>query len=256
MEKKKLSHIDFRKYREYYPSNSFFDDIYHMESILYFNEDVLLKLLYESILSKNRIITLDNLDKINNNDCAKIYDLIESFDGRIGYTMKRYKNHKTLKYYIKRFNKRNITFNERKKLIYRLNDIFEYFLSIGFIYYDIHINNILMLDESIKVVDLDSGIFEDKAVFTSNSYYSSIDEYKKEMLNNAIHLYLQILTGYSSYIKKDILDNKMIDSLDDKILFLLNHALYLDYNMCSPIQVIDSLKEENIDDVRKIILKY
>lgn len=259
MEKKKLSYADFREYKEYHPSNTLFESVSHMESELYSKEDVLLKLLYPEVISQNRLNTLNSLDRINHEDCAKIYDLIESFDGRIGYTMEKYNHYKTLKYYVKRFNKRNIPLSERKKLIRRINDIFEYFLSIGFLYYDVHLNNIIMSADSIKVVDLDSGIFEDNAFFAPNSYHKTAEKYKVEMLNSMAYTYLQMLLGTSINIKRQILANglasKIAGLLDENGIDLFKHALYLDETISNPIENVESMKEESIDEIRKIILK-
>ena len=46
MEKKYLSYVNFREYKEYNPSNTLFENVEHMESKLYSKEDILLKLLY------------------------------------------------------------------------------------------------------------------------------------------------------------------------------------------------------------------
>lgn len=259
MEKKYLSYVNYREYKEYNPSNTLFENVEHMESKLYSKEDILLKLLYPEVISQNRLNTLNSLDRINHKDCTKIYDLIESFDGRIGYTMEKYNYYKTLKYYVKRLNKRNTPLSERKKLIRRINDIFEYFLSIGFLYYDVHLNNIIMLDDSIKVVDLDSGIFEDNAFFAPNSYHKTAEKYKVEMLNSMAYTYLQILLGTSINLKREILVNgyasKIARLLDEKGSDLFKHALYIDETISNPIDSVESMKEESIDEIRKIILK-
>ena len=259
MEKEYLTYAKFREYKEYNPSNTLFESVFHMESKLYSKEDTLLKLLYPEVISKNRLNTLNSLDRINHKDCTKIYNLIETYDGRIGYTMKKYDQYKTLKYYVKRFNKRNIPLNERKRLIRRINDIFEYFLSIVFLYYDVHLNNIIMLDDSIKIVDLDSGIFEDIAFFTTNSYHKTAEKYKVEMLNSMAYTYLQILLGTSINIKKQILadglSSKIVELLDENGTDLFKHALYIDETISNPIKNVEGMKEESIDEIRKIILK-
>ena len=252
MEQRYISKEEFKKYKLYEASQN-------AESDLYYYQNRMLKLLYSSVLNENRMLTICSLDRINHKDCTKIYDLIESFDGRIGYTMEKYNYYKTLKYYVKRLNKRNTPLSERKKLIRRINDIFEYFLSIGFLYYDVHLNNIIMLDDSIKVVDLDSGIFEDNAFFAPNSYHKTAEKYKVEMLNSMAYTYLQILLGTSINLKREILVNgyasKIARLLDEKGSDLFKHALYIDETISNPIESVESMKEESIDEIRKIILK-
>lgn len=136
MKESYISENDFKKYKLYEASQN-------TESDLFYNKDIMLKLLYSSVLNENRKQTIYSLDRINYDDCTKVYDIITTYDNSFGFTMERLKNYRTLAGYISKLNNRNVSLEERKKLIRRINDIFEYFDKISFAYYDVHSENIM-----------------------------------------------------------------------------------------------------------------
>lgn len=244
MEQRYISKEEFKKYKLYEASQN-------AESDLYYYQDIMLKLLYSSVLNENRMLTICSLDRINHEDCTKVYEIVSTYDGSLGFTMQRLKNYRTLATYISKLNDRNISLEERKKLIKRINDIFEYFDKISFAYYDVHAENIMFKSGDIKLVDLDSGIFKS---IDSERYQQDVVKSN----NNLASLYLEIMLGYIeefsiSYMLTNNQINKLLSQSTSKQLEFLLNAVVGTSSVIDLPSYIDSFDEPTVLRMKRIV---
>lgn len=221
---------------------------FNTESTLYLDgtNKILYKIIKKEFLTLERIKTIEKLSEIENAFLVTpLFGVsLKDWKNIEGFAMKYYSDYITLAKYIL---SSNLSFEERKQLIYRLSTIFESFKAIGFKYIDVHSDNILINSEgSIKVADTDSGIFE--------PYKEEDTDYA--IINNYItKLYYQILTGKVSFRSvSNSQISRLIGRATPKQQIFLYHSFDRECSLSfNPVDYIEYFDEDIIEDAKLIL---
>lgn len=141
------------------------DFIFHFnggtESLMFYNDDVFLKILKKDFLTKDRKEIINRLDEFKNDNILTPLFLLHDRTGIIGYA-----THNCLDYSFidelltnSLFDTNIEEFKKRKDLMIKLSKTLDFLYNKEFAYYDIHYKNILLKDNNIKLIDLDGGLF-------------------------------------------------------------------------------------------------
>jgi len=222
-----IQYDDIKKYKRYIP----FDN--YTSSKLYYDKDVIHKIFFNKDLDLNIILEMVNELKLE--ELIEIKNLIYKNGIMVGYTMKNYKEYKSLK----KFKNRN--FALKKQDCIKLVTGFENILKNKLSYVDFHLSNILLnpKNNDIKICDLNGLILKrgkvSEEIGTKNllilvlAYLYNID--KKHIRN--------IIIGKEK-IENTFINKCNISDKDIDIDFILN--------------IINEIKYENIKHEKKLII--
>ena len=197
----------------------------NQESNLYVNR----KYIYKIIKKKFRRDREKNISNVYGNEfpnAINIVDLLYDNNKFIGVTNYYYKNLITLKNYMN-----NLDLYEIKEIMEEFINFYQFALSKKMLYWDIHLNNIGIIDGKLVVCDIDSmdtNFNNTDIKFTFNSILTLFYELcYKEMIRNNYDNYLEIISNISESISflfhdmilievEDIIMNTTQDYLDKK----------------------------------------
>jgi hypothetical protein len=149
MEKVTISKDYFKSFTPLYDMGS--------ESFMLYKDDIIAKIINKEFLREDRERITEKLEELEYDGLVKPEFLLYDRKKYMGYVMKFLKDFKS---FYELLNDEAIPFNERKKLMLELSQIFDYFNKKQFAYFDIHGNNFLLKDNKIHIIDLDGGVFQ------------------------------------------------------------------------------------------------
>lgn len=159
--------MDIVKFKKEYKKDHIIPNGIHNESELYLYNNDIIK-LFNKRISFDRQRTILSLDKIDRQECViPKYSIIHGIN-IVGYGMDYLKDFSTL---FKLVEDETLSFNERKQIAIKLYQIIMYLERIGVCYPDIHTGNFLYSNDDIRVIDMDSVLFDticDKDNFNYN----------------------------------------------------------------------------------------
>lgn len=133
-------------------------DTEHHESDIYIHDQ---NTLYKVLLSSSRVLreqSIYRLSEYTNPDTVLPRDLLYNENYCfIGYSMDYLSDYSVSKDVI--FG--DMSFEDRQKFAFKVASIIEGFMNDGFIYWDIHSENIMYKGNDIKIIDMDSIKFRD-----------------------------------------------------------------------------------------------
>lgn len=241
MKKIRIGEKELRKCQKLNPS-------FHTESELYLRNEDILKILHSINIGDRRIQTIEALSEIkDDNLVVPKFEIINPSDNSFsGYGMQYYREYINLSKYI---TEGNLTFEQRNALVSRLCIILKRLEEYGFVYFDVHSDNVLVTSDDMKIIDLDSGFFKDNYFY---DYCGIITEGK----NLTCDLCFQILLG--SNINLDHVDESKKKRLvggcynSDQREFV-SHALNMNGSYIEPDDYLGCLSEDYIVDARKTL---
>lgn len=139
-----IDYKDIKKYKRYITTD------YNHSSCLYFDRDLIHKILYYSPKEMENLLNIIN--ELNIEELVKIKKLIYQDKNIVGYSVKNYKQYKSLS------KLKNRTFELKKQDSIKLVTTYNKILNKGFSYRDFHLGNVLLNPKTndIKICDLDS----------------------------------------------------------------------------------------------------
>lgn len=145
--------IEIIQYKDINKFKKFLSFDLNTNSKLYFNKDLIHKVLNENLINLKQI--LEYLDKLKLEELVEIKNLIYNNNNMIGYSIKRYKKYKSLEKLKKR------PFELKKRDCFKLVETYSKLLKNNLYYKDFHLGNILLNKKTsdIKICDLDSFDF-------------------------------------------------------------------------------------------------
>lgn len=133
-------------------------DTEHHESDIYIHDE---RTLYKILLSSGRVLreqSVYRLSQYTNPNTVLPKDLLYDEHYKfIGYSMDYLTDHQVSRDII--FGDKS--FEERQKFAFRVASIIENFMNDGFVYWDIHSENIMYYKDDIKIIDMDGVRFKD-----------------------------------------------------------------------------------------------
>ena len=222
-----LEIIDYNKikrYKKYLP----FDNYYN--SVLYYDKDLIHKILFSETPDLN--IILNMVDKLKLDELIEIKNLIYENGNMVGYTVKNYKQYKSLNKF------KNRKFELKRQDCIKLVKSFDNILKNNLSYVDFHLGNVLLnpKNNDIKICDLDGLIL--------NTGKESEEIGLKKLLI-LIFTYLYNINQHhirNVFIGNDHTENTFIDiCLSDKNLSI-NYLL----NIIENIKYKDVIKEKRL----------
>jgi len=157
-----IQYKDVKKYKKYIP----FD--ISTNSRLYYDKDLIHKIFLNKSIDFN--IILDMVDKLKLEELVELKKLIYKNDFIVGYSIKNYKEYKSLN----KFKKRD--FDLKKQDCFNLVKSFDKLLKNNLSYVDFTLSNVLLNSETgdIKICDLDSLILKKSKLLPSTIIIFSI----------------------------------------------------------------------------------
>lgn len=148
--------MDMVKFKKEYKRNHILLSGIHSESELYLYGDDIIK-LFNKRISFDRQRTILSLDKIDRQECIiPKYSIIHGVN-IVGYGMDYLKDFSTL---FRLIEDEILSFSERKQLAINLYQIIMYLERNGVCYPDIHTGNFLYKNGIVRVIDMDSVLFD------------------------------------------------------------------------------------------------
>lgn len=155
------------KFRKEYKKDHIIPSGIHNESELYLYDNDIIK-LFNKRISFDRQRTILSLDEIDRQEYViPKYSIIHGIN-IVGYGMDYLKDFSTL---FKLIEDETLSFSERKQIVINLYQIIMYLERIGVCYPDIHTGNFLYKGGDVRVIDMDSVLFNticDKDNFNYN----------------------------------------------------------------------------------------
>lgn len=223
-----------------------FNTTLHTESSLYVDGNNLYKILNGRNICDFKEKSILDLEKLNHPSCVTPNFAISNCGNICGYSMDYLRDYMTLNELIE---SREISIEQRKQIIHKIEDVLKYFEKIGFYYEDIHANNILINDSfDIRFIDLDSGYFFSR---TPDLDSESFKVYRDYLFSE---LALQLLLEYvaEETIKEDFPNykkNAVLQHMPEEKNKILRKVFY--YRQ-EKIDVCDNIDRLTSDDVNEI----
>ena len=228
------------------------------ESVCFYNDKYFLKILRPEIITYERIEVINNLDKVSSENTVTPKFLLKDKIGFLGYGTKSYMDYTPLYDLVNsdiNSKEEKLSFEERKEIIKNLIEIFGFFYDNRFAYYDVHEGNFLYKEGKIKIIDMDSGMFENIDSFTYN--YSLRFSNRKLALLAITFLYNingQVFDEY--YVEHVNVFVDLIKKLPDQLQDLFYYAFELKYaKMTNIIERLEYFDRNIYEDTKKLLLK-
>ena len=221
-------------------------NVYCSESSLYVYNGDLIKLINDRF--KDRVSVVLRLDRLDHEDLVLPKYILYNKSGFKGYGMEYYKDYSVL---AKMMCDESIPFNKRKEIALKICKLFVYMEYEGFGYYDVHSKNILYKGTDIKLVDMDSGIFDDQDRLEYLTYLKHSQQRLSEL--SLALLYKEIL---------DDLCNELIDSkkiilkmVPSNVKKLYEHVINRSFTYFRPAEYLDNLTEDTVEETKQVLIK-
>ena len=144
------------KFRKEYKKDHIMPNGIHNESELYLYNGDIIK-LFNKRISFDRQRTILSLDEIERQECIiPKYSIIHGVN-IVGYGMEYLKDFSTL---FRLIEDESLSFSDRKQIAIKLYQIIMYLERIGVCYPDIHTSNFLYKNGIVRVIDMDSVLFD------------------------------------------------------------------------------------------------
>lgn len=228
------------------------------ESVTLRNDEYLLKFINPEHLLQDREKIINALHDFDHpNIVVPEFSLIEK-GSFVGYGMKYQKGYKSIGSLITNNIAKIEEFQKRKEAMLKLCEIFEYFDSQKFAYYDLYDDNILYKDGDIKLIDLDGGIL-DPYINSDLDYNAAIRKSKKQLSIYTLS-FLFNLDFMNFHLLMNQLDNKTKEKLyklwGEDITAYYKYALNYSYSVYyGTMDAINQMTEEMYNDSVDIIKK-
>lgn len=231
-------------------TNKFFNDYNaHLsngnESIRFYNDDYFLKILHEQFLTEDRIKVISRLEELKHDNVVTPEFLLLDKKKIVGYGTKNYSDYD----YLDSLLESDIPFKQKKELMIKLSQIFEFFKEKKFAFYDIHGKNFLQKDGDIKVIDLDGGVFKGLNNGITYDGAARFTNYKLSLLT------LSFLYGVDEYALPNFFYDQIemeefIDKLPIHLREYYRNALLINYNFIDFPEIINSIDEDFIEETK------
>ena len=143
-----INNYDFSKFRKIKAEVNY-------ESSIYVYKDRLYKLLNEDCLSKHREENIEELSNFNNPNCVFPENkIVNNYGEFLGVEEEYLKGYKTLAFYL---NHNYLEYEKRKQIAYKICEIQNYLDNNNISFVDMHSNNLMIKDDNLKLIDLDSA---------------------------------------------------------------------------------------------------
>ncbi len=245
MEKRMLTRKYLLKYK-YYGGK------HNSESMLFYTDDEILKLLQKEFRTREH--TILKLPSLENDSLALPKYSLYDRGGFLGYAMDYFKDYIEFESIINS----DIPFDQRKQACLELYNLIEYLKSQYFAYYDLNPYNVLFKDGSIKLIDLDSGIFMPDRISDSFSDYTKYDTYLRFGNYTLAKLTLSILFDelYDTNLDKISSNRKELFSISsDRLIRLYKFVLNKPCTMLDVGECLDEITEDYTNEVKLILKK-
>jgi len=234
--------------------------IEHGESKLYVDDenDKLYKILLFELLGTREPI-VEFLKGYYNSFCSlpidKIYDLYGMTF--MGYTQDYYSTHLPGSEFIKE----DIPFYKLLDLAYLISRVVEDFRHDEIVYTDLHIDNILISPTNIehfKIIDMDSILLREH--FKTESEFKKEIMFVHELLSQTILSIILKIDLQDILAKNENMNRLLIEAFTPiaktkRIKSFIDSTFLAPTRLNMPSEIIDSIKEENINEDIKNILK-
>jgi len=223
----KIKYKDVKKYKKYIP----FD--ISTNSRLYYDKDLIHKIFLNKSIDFN--IILDMVDKLKLEELVELKKLIYKNDFIVGYSIKNYKEYKSLN----KFKKRD--FDLKKQDCFNLVKSFDKLLKNNLSYVDFTLSNVLLNSETgdIKICDLDSLILKKSKLDEEVGIKKFLIFILTYVYNiNQTHIRNVMTSGYD-------MDNTFIDFCREK---------YENITLEDINEIIENIKLEHIKNEKQLII--
>lgn len=233
------------------------------ESTLYHDDEHILKIIKEEFLKDDRELIVKRLEELSHPSLVTPEFLLHDRTGFIGYGMEYCKDYYMLENLItNNINDQSIPFNVRKEIALKICELFNYLNQSKYSFYDIHDKNILInKDRDIKLIDLDSGIFEGTVNCNIDYHTSYIHSSRQLALFTLSFLYNMFFNEFErafahpfSYL--NINKNEMLNNLPYKVRkyfeFVLSRKFYV---FDETEECIDAFDEQTFNESIQILQK-
>lgn len=220
----RIEYKDIKKYKRYIP----FD--INSRSCLYFDKDLIHKIPYRKEKGLDEI--LKYIDKLKLEELIEIKKLIYWNDYIIGYSMKNYKQYKSLRKF------KNRKFDLKKNDCFKLMECFNTLTQYNLSYNDYHLGNFLLnpRNNDIKICDIDSLYFNKE---------KGLDDYN---LKEILILILAYLYNVNDRDINNILNSSGVNLnnsfINNYVFFKNDISIKKVYEAIDKIQYNDTLEEK------------
>lgn len=219
------------------------------ESKLYIKDDLLYKILLDNHRNEKRKRNIELLSKYNHPNCVFPKDIIlnEKTNEFIGLTIDYLKDYKTL---YKSIKTDKMSFERRKHIAIKICEIQSHLEKEKISFVDIHSNNIMIKDNDIKLIDLDSASF-----FEEN--LSPVYEHlRQDIISDRLSkLFFSLL--YGKELKYEEIDeeriNKLLKYSTKKQQELIEKVFLFKSTIIDPREYMEDFDEQDMEVCRLIL---
>lgn len=176
----------------------------HVESDLFLYDSDIVK-IFKKKISTERQETILSLDKVDRSEFVIPKYTLTHGSNIIGYGMDFLNNFESLYSLIQN---KSLSFADRKNIAISLYELITYLESIGICYPDIHTGNFLYKDGIVRVIDMDSVMFDKMCVKDNFNYNIELSYLRLARLCFTILINMRVILPFeiSSVEQNDIID--------------------------------------------------
>lgn len=227
-----LEIMQYRKVKKY---KRYFTTDLNTRSILYFDKDLLHKIPFK--VSDNSETVLKYVYKLKSEELVEIKRLIYKNNLLVGYSIKNYKEYKSLK------KLRHRKFKAKKNDCFKIVQTFNRLSHKNLSYSDFHLGNVLLnpQNDDIKVCDIDSFSIKDNK------------ELDKDELQKLLILILAYLYNINEFNIRNVIYSSGIDIPDSFINYCCISKR--DITLEKIYEIINKMRYNYIEEEKKYIIK-
>ncbi len=218
------------------------DDSYGSESRRFHDDEYFYKILKRKYLDEDREQIVEKLFDLHHKNIVTPIKCIYENNKFVGYSMKYYKDYINMVDYIETVE----DFDERKDFLIRISEVFDYFDSQKFAYFDIHGYNIICKEKDFKIIDLDGGTF--KGLTNRGLDYNTSIRIERKVLAKFLLSKLYDMLDYNwIYVKRNIKKDQFSNFYNN---LPYNVKELYDYVLCSDFHLYFDLTKalEQVDE--------
>lgn len=218
------------------------------ESNIYINNDRIYKILDDDCRSIRREENIEKLSQYSHPNCVFPQNKLINLNGEfIGLEEEFLRGYKTLKKYLNNYDP---IYKSRILLAYKICEIQRFLEESKISFIDLHTDNIMIKDNNIKIIDLDSAEILDSEI------QSEVFEYlRKELINkNLARTIYQTMLGFSfnSRLVSDLQKSKLLEISNDKQKAVVN-TIFSNNDIINVEDYIDYLDEDYMEESKMIL---